>query len=205
MFDKFFKNTSQAEESKETLMNQYIDSTEVPDTHEDTIYNFRDLKLDFLYGSGKRRILHRPFGKFKRKMIFVLLFFINILINIDHGAIPAATTILKRDLSIDNVSLGIIGSLVYLGLVLGALSASLIFQSYSSKWVISVSLILSCLFLYIFTVVGSVFMLAVSRIGCGFFQVNINLCFCLFWFFGFFLFADFYKNFFNFMIRFFML
>lgn len=174
MFDKFFKNTSQAEETKENLMNQYVDSTEAPETHEDTIYNFRDLKLNFLYGSGKMRIMHRPFGKFKRKLIFILLFFINILINIDHGAIPAATTILKRDLSIDNVSLGIIGSLVYLGLVLGALSASVIFQSYSSKWVVSISLILSCLFLYIFTVVSSVFMLAVSRIGCGFFQVSVN-------------------------------
>jgi len=174
MFDNFFKSTPgpQAEESKETLINQYIDSTEVQEeTHEDTYYNFRDLKLDFLQGSGKRRILHRPFGKLKRKLIFVLLFCINIFINIDHGAIPAATTILKRDLSIDNVSLGIIGSLVYFGLVLGAITASLIFQSYSSKWVVSVSLILSCLFLYLFTVVSSVFMLSVSRIGCGFFQV----------------------------------
>lgn len=173
MFERIFKNDSQTQpkEMKENLVHQYIDSTEIPDTHEDTIYNFRDLKLDFLYGAGKRRILHRPFGKFKRKLIFVLVFFINILINIDHGAIPAATTILKRDLSMDNVSLGIIGSLVYLGLVLGAVSASIIFQSYSSKWVVSISLILSCLFLYIFTVVKSVFMLAISRIGCGFFQV----------------------------------
>ena len=182
MFDKFFRNTSQAEETKENLMNQYIDSSEVPETSEDTIYNFRDLKLDFLYGAGKRRILHRPFGKFKRKIIFALLFFLNILINIDHGAIPAATTILKRDLGIDNVSLGIIGSLVYLGLVLGALCASLIFQSYSSKWVVSVGLIFSCLFLYIFTVVNSVFMLAISRIGCGFFQVNFFFNFSILYF-----------------------
>jgi fucose permease len=173
MFEKFFKNENpkHSEESKENLINQYIDSKEVQDTNEDTYYNFRDLKLDFMYGDGKRRIMHRPFGKIKRKIIFILLFFINILINIDHGAIPAATTILKRDLSIDNVSLGIIGSLVYLGLVLGAISASVIFQSYSSKWVVIIGLILSCLFLYIFTVVKSVFMLAVSRIGCGFFQV----------------------------------
>lgn len=175
MFEKLFKNDSdntKTESTKENLVQQYVNSGDGHDEeNDDTYYNFRDLKHEFMYGKGRRRITHRPFGKFKRKLIFLLIFLINILINIDHGAIPAATTTLKRDLLIDNVSLGIIGSLVYLGLVLGALSASIIFQSYSSKWVVSVSLIISCFFLYLFTVSESVFMLSISRIGCGFFQV----------------------------------
>ena len=37
----------------------------------------------------------------QQKLIFLLLFVINILINVDHGAIPAATTILKRDLLLE--------------------------------------------------------------------------------------------------------
>jgi hypothetical protein len=41
------------------------------------------------------------------------------MINFDHGIIPAATTALKEDLKISNVNLGLLGSLVYLGLVLG--------------------------------------------------------------------------------------
>jgi hypothetical protein len=41
------------------------------------------------------------------------------MINIDHGIIPAATTQLKEDLKMDNVDLGVLGSLVYLGLVMG--------------------------------------------------------------------------------------
>ncbi len=156
------ENDYENEKERSELNNQY-----------ESYYNFRDLKQEFLYGNGRIRMTKRPFGKFKRKLIFLLLFIINILINVDHGAIPSATTILKRDLMLDNISLGILGSLVYLGLVLGAISASMLFQMYSSKWIISVSLILSCFFLYTFTVSSNIIMLSISRIGCGFFQVNI--------------------------------
>lgn len=55
------------------------------------------------------------------KLIYALLFFCNLLINIDHGTIPAATLNLKIDLGIDNVALGFLGSLVFLGLTLGNL------------------------------------------------------------------------------------
>ena len=51
--------------------------------------------------------------------IYGLIFVCNLLINIDHGSIPAATLNLKQDLNIDNVELGILGSLVYLGLTAG--------------------------------------------------------------------------------------
>jgi len=128
----------------------------------------KELKHDF----GKFRSLHRPFGKFKRKLIFLLIFYLNILVNVDHGAIPAATTVLKRELNLDNVALGTIGSIVYLGLVLGAISAGPIFANYSSKWIICLSLLVSCFFLYFFTVTETELPLAISRVGCGFFQVK---------------------------------
>lgn len=51
--------------------------------------------------------------------VFGIIFMINLLINIDHGVIPAATTKLKVDLSLDNSSLGLLGSIVYIGLTLG--------------------------------------------------------------------------------------
>jgi MFS family permease len=133
--------------------------------------NFNGLNLDF----PKFRSVHRPFGKFKRKIIFFLIFVINLLINIDHGAIPASTTILKRELHLDNVALGVIGSLVYLGLVLGSISAGPIFTAYSPKWVVTITLIISCLFLYFFTVSEIPFFLSFCRVGCGFFQVIIIL------------------------------
>lgn len=133
----------------------------------------QDILSNLNYDFTKLRSTHRPFGKFKRKIIFFLIFMLNILINVDHGAIPAATTILKKDLNLDNVSLGVIGSLVYLGLVLGATSAGPIFSAYSSKWVVSISLIISCIFLYSFTVATNAVSLSICRIGCGFFQVSL--------------------------------
>ena len=52
-------------------------------------------------------------------LIYSLLFFCNLLINVDHGTIPASTLHLKTDLGIDNVALGFLGSLVFLGLTFG--------------------------------------------------------------------------------------
>lgn len=117
------------------------------------------------------RIYHRPFGKFMRKLIFVLLFFINMFSNFDHGAIPAATRTLKTQLRIQNFELGMLGSLIYLGLVLGALCASVLFKNYSAKWIVCFALIMSSLFLYLFTCSKNLLLLSLTRIGCGFFQV----------------------------------
>lgn len=166
MFEKIFNKGS-----IEDLRRDFNPNSDTKQINYESYCNVKDIKQEFLLGKGKQRLMHRPFGKFRRKLIFLLLFFINVLINIDHGAIPAATTILKKDLDLNNISLGILGSLVYLGLVLGAISASIIFQTYSSKWVVSTSLIFSCFFLYSFTIVSNIVFLAISRIGCGFFQV----------------------------------
>ena len=38
------------------------------------------------------RLMHRPFGKMKRKLSFIL----NIVTNFDHGAIPAEIQLLKK-------------------------------------------------------------------------------------------------------------
>lgn len=48
------------------------------------------------------------------------------MINVDHGILPACTTELREDLHLDNANLGLLGSLVYAGLVLGKLHISLI-------------------------------------------------------------------------------
>ena len=54
--------------------------------------------------------------------VFAIIFMINLLINIDHGVIPAATTKLKDDLNLDNSSLGLLGSVVYFGLTIGKIA-----------------------------------------------------------------------------------
>lgn len=116
----------------------------------------------------------RAFGKSKRRLIFLLLFSINILANLDHGAIPAGTTKLMSELQLDHMTLGIIGSMVFLGLTIGASSAGFLLSNYSPKWIVLTSLICSSVFLYMFVHVTSGFVLGLCRVGCGFFQVTIK-------------------------------
>jgi len=41
------------------------------------------------------------------------------MINVDHGILPACTKEVKSDLGLDDANLGLLGSLVYAGLVIG--------------------------------------------------------------------------------------
>lgn len=53
--------------------------------------------------------------------IFALFFMTSLLINMDHGSIPAATDAIMRDFSLSRVELGTLGSIIYLGLTAGSL------------------------------------------------------------------------------------
>jgi len=44
------------------------------------------------------------------------------LVNVDHGAIPAATKVLKDELSLNNKQLGSLGSIVFIGIVTGKIN-----------------------------------------------------------------------------------
>jgi MFS family permease len=120
-------------------------------------------------------IYRRGFGNYRRKLILILLVFTNIFINLDHGSIPAATSTLMAELKLDHVALGIIGSLVFLGITIGAIVAGPIFNTYAPKWIIIVSLLCISFFLYSFISATSTLYLAFSRVMCGFFQVDSNL------------------------------
>jgi len=51
--------------------------------------------------------------------LFYMIFFSNLLINLDHGILAACTTELRDDLKLTNMQIGVLGSLVYFGLVIG--------------------------------------------------------------------------------------
>lgn len=54
-----------------------------------------------------------------RKFIFLIFVFISIMINMDHGTIPAATAEIKKSLDLGDDVLGFFGSLVFLGNIIG--------------------------------------------------------------------------------------
>ena len=116
-------------------------------------------------------------SKRENLFIFFLILLINIFINLDRGAIPASTTEIKDKNKISNAELGIIGSLIYFGLILGSLSGGYFFSKYSSKWLIISSLFILAFFLYSFTLLESCSGMYLCRVGCGFCEV---FCFIYF-------------------------
>ena len=162
------KKEYKEENNSSDYNNININSNKNEITHD---YNSSDLTNEKEITIGKLYSYRRPYSKYRRKLIFILICIINILINCDHGAIPAGTTELKNAKNLSNIELGTIGSLVYLGLVLGSISGGYIFSTYASKWVVINSLIATCIFLYFFTVSNYYLTMAICRVGCGFFQV----------------------------------
>jgi len=59
--------------------------------------------------------------------MFFIACFTTLLINWDHGIMPACTKELMRDTGISEMDLGLLGSLVYVGLLAGSVSAGILF------------------------------------------------------------------------------
>jgi len=91
--------------------------SEIPDTK--TQDSFGNQLANYNFEPKPNKLYLRPFSKFNRKLLFILLFFLNIVINMDHGIIPAGISTLQTDLDLDAVHIGMIGSFVFLGLTIG--------------------------------------------------------------------------------------
>lgn len=91
--------------------------------------------------------------------IYYLLFFTNLLINLDHGIIPAGITKylvaaslkIEESLDITDEQLGVLGSLVYAGIVVMGIMAGPLFLRYSAKKLIHISLFTMMISLGVFT------------------------------------------------------
>lgn len=92
-------------------------------------------------------------------MVFTLLALTNVLINIDHGIIPAgidylkiATSEIEASLHINDSGLGLLGSLVYAGIVTVALFAGKIFFLVNARWLLIISYVGMLVNLSLFTI-----------------------------------------------------
>lgn len=73
--------------------------------------------------------------------MFRALFFFDLCVNIDHGAIPACLHEMKKDLGLAGAQVGSFGSLVFFGLGVGSALTSLIIGRISYKMLIGMSFI----------------------------------------------------------------
>ena len=96
-------------------------------------------------------------------------------VNIDHGAIPAATKNIKENLQINDTQLGFLGSLVFVGLAIGALSASFIFGKIRYKYLLALGFIGNGAGLYLFATSTLQYLLMLARFLSGFCQIYYTI------------------------------
>ena len=97
-------------------------------------------KLDEEIGCGQLDVTSIPglnCTKCGVNVVFIIMILNTMGVNIDHGAIPAATKNIKESLDINDTQLGYLGSLVFVGLALGAVSASYLFDKISYKCILA--------------------------------------------------------------------
>jgi hypothetical protein len=71
------------------------------------------------YNPLNRKTKYIMLSRGVRWLIFIIFVILGLLMNFDHGSIPASTSEIKITLDIDDKILGIFGSLVFLGNLIG--------------------------------------------------------------------------------------
>ena len=103
------------------------------------------------------------------------IFFLDILINVDHGALPSASVVLKDDLNLSNVQFGSLGSLVFLGLVMGSVCATFMLNLFTFKTILMFSFLGNGIGLLLFTATREFYLMGLARFMSGFFQIFLTI------------------------------
>lgn len=108
--------------------------------------------------------------------IFTVCLITCIIINMDHGVLPACTFEMKKELGIEDFFLGILGSTVFAGLMIGSLVSGYLFTRFICKKIIIVSLANVLIGLILFPLSGkNQYLMIFSRFLSGFFQVFLTI------------------------------
>lgn len=107
-----------------------------------------------------------------RKWVFALLLLVQIFVNFDSGAIAASLSELQAKYDMNKSEAGLIGSLVYIGLVVGTLFAGPTLSHFNQKWVLATSLAFNCVCALAFAPAPNSAMLLTLRffVGVCFFE-----------------------------------
>ena len=108
-------------------------------------------------------------------MSFGIIFFFNLVINIDHGVMPAGAIVIKEYVDVSNTEYGLLGSVVFAGLVLGSLAATIVYNNVQAKYVLMAVMALNAVTQLAFTMTKEYYYLVTSRFLTGFFQVFISI------------------------------
>eukprot|EP00923_Selenidium_pygospionis_P007438 GHVN01012727.1.p1 GENE.GHVN01012727.1~~GHVN01012727.1.p1 ORF type:complete len:779 (+),score=88.73 GHVN01012727.1:868-3204(+) len=102
-----------------------------------------------------------------RNWTFFVLLTLSVLCNYDHGAIPACLGEIQAELHLSYIRQSLIGNLVYIGFLIGSLTAGVLFQYCNPKNVlVGCACSLFCI-LAVFSVVKEIYMIYITRFLTG--------------------------------------
>jgi len=110
----------------------------------------------------------------EKNFIFNLFLIGNMLLAMDHGIIPASTEPLRRLSNFDQI-IGLFGSLVYFGNMIGSIIIFKIIDEYNRKFLLNLSFLINSICLLTFTYFENIPFLFLNRIVTGMFQSFINI------------------------------
>ena len=104
--------------------------------------------------------------------LFGAIFFVQIAINFDSGAVPAMLDQIKTDLALEPWEMGMMGGVQYIGLVIMSPIAGVVLQKYSSKTVLALALWLNLLCVVCLATGANKWLLMMARLGIGITQTT---------------------------------
>lgn len=109
-----------------------------------------------------------------RNIVFILYLLSNILISMDHGSIPASINELRQLTNYDQ-SIGLFGSLVYFGNILGSMIFFTYINTLNRKTLLLISLFGNSICLFTFVLIENIPFLFFNRILVGMLQAYITI------------------------------
>lgn len=136
-------------------------------------------KMEFLLSkSGTANRSHPLRREREIYQVFICALVCNTVVNFDHGILPASLISIREELNLTDFFLGVLGSIIFLGLTAGSLVAGYLFTNYSCKKLLIFSLTFDIIGASLFALAGNQKQLLISsRIISGFFQVFIIVFF----------------------------
>ena len=110
-----------------------------------------------------------------RNIVFILYLVSNVLISMDHGSIPASINELRQQLTSYDQSIGLFGSLVYFGYIIGSMIVFYYINTFDRKYLLLISLVGNTVCLITFVVIENIPFLFLNRIVVGILQSYITI------------------------------
>jgi sugar phosphate permease len=131
-------------------------------------------QIDKMAERLERKLIQAEFYKIYKPNVITIIFFTiflsNVFINVDHGTLPGCSNQIKSDLEMNDFQFGLLGSIVYAGLTIGAGVATGVFSNPKrSKPTLILTLLLNAVCIGVFPFSPSFYIDAGLRFGIGFF------------------------------------